>query len=48
MLQLCVAAELGMSLARLNQEITPEELLIWDAFFAIRSEEREKALKRKR
>jgi hypothetical protein len=48
MLQLCVAAELGMSLARLNQEVTPEELLIWDAFFAIRSEEREKAMKRRR
>jgi hypothetical protein len=48
MLQLCVAAELGMSLARLNQEVTPEELLIWDAFFAVRNEEREKALKRRR
>ena len=48
MLQLCVAAELGMSLARLNQEVTPEELLIWDGFFAVRSEEREKALKRRR
>jgi hypothetical protein len=49
MLQLCVAAELGMSLARLNQEVTPEELLIWDAFFTVRNEEREKeALKRRR
>jgi hypothetical protein len=48
MLQLCVAAELGMSLARLNQEVTPEELLICDAFFAVRSEEREKAMKRRR
>ena len=48
MLQLCVAAELGMSLARLNQEVTPEELLIWDAFFVVRNEEREKAMKRRR
>jgi len=48
MLQLCVAAELGMSLARLNQEVTPEELLIWDAFFTGRNEEREKAMKRRR
>lgn len=48
MLQLCVAAELGMSLARLNQEVTPEELLIWDAFFTVRSEEREKVPKRRR
>jgi hypothetical protein len=48
MLQLGVARELGMSLARLNQEVTPEELTIWSCYFSIQNEEQEKAMRRKR
>lgn len=48
MLQLGVAKELGYSLAKLNQEVTLEELLVWSAYFQIQNEEQEKAMKRRR
>ncbi len=48
MLQLGVAKELGMSLAKLNQEVTPEELILWSCYFFIQNEEQEKAMKRHR
>jgi hypothetical protein len=48
MLQLGIAKELGMSLAKLNQEITPEELIIWSLYFEIQNENQEKAMKRRR
>lgn len=48
MLQLGIAKELGMTLARLNQEVTPEELIIWSLYFEIQNEEQEKAMKRRR
>ena len=37
-----------MSLAKLNQEITPEELIIWSLYFEIQNENQEKAMKRRR
>lgn len=45
-LQLGVAKELGYSLAKLNQEITLEELLIWSAYFDLLNEEQEAAMKK--
>lgn len=48
MLRLGVAKELGYTLARLNHEITLEELLIWSAYFDLQNEEREQQLKRRR
>jgi hypothetical protein len=48
MLQLGIAKELSMSLAKLNQEITPEELIIWSLYFEIQNENQEKAMKRRR
>jgi hypothetical protein len=48
MLQLGIAKELGMSFAKLNQEITPEELIIWSLYFEIQNENQEKAMKRRR
>jgi hypothetical protein len=48
LLQLGVAKELGYSLARLNQEVTLEELLIWSSYFDLQNEEQERRLKRKR
>jgi hypothetical protein len=43
-----VAKELGYSLARLNAEITLEELLIWSSYFEIQNEEQERQMKRRR
>lgn len=48
MLQLNVAHELGYTLARLNQEMTLEELLIHSAYLELRNEEQEKRMKRRR
>jgi hypothetical protein len=48
LLQLGVAKELGYSLAKLNQEVTLEELLIWSGYFDIQNEEQERRMKRKR
>ena len=48
LLQLAVAKELGYSLARLNAEVTMEELLIWSSYFDLLNEEQERRLKRRR
>jgi hypothetical protein len=43
-----VAKELGYTLARLNQEVTLEELLVWSAYFELQNEEQERQIKRRR
>jgi hypothetical protein len=48
LLQLGVAKELGYSLARLNAEVTMEELLIWSTYFDLLNEEQERRMKRRR
>jgi hypothetical protein len=48
LLQLGIAKELGYSLARLNQEVTMEELLLWSCYFDLQNEEQEKSMKRRR
>jgi hypothetical protein len=48
LLQLGVAKELGYTLARLNQEVTLEELLIWSSYFELQNEEQERQMKRRR
>ena len=48
MAELVVANELKMSLARLKQEMTPEELWLWLAFYELRNDEQEKQLKKAR
>jgi len=48
LLQLGIAKELGYSLARLNQEVTMEELLLWSAYFELQNEEQERRMKRRR
>jgi hypothetical protein len=48
LLQLGIAKELGYSLARLNQEVTMEELLLWSAYFDLQNEEQERRMKRRR
>jgi hypothetical protein len=48
LLQLGVAKELGYSLAKLNQEVTLEELLIWSSYFEIQNEEQDRKLKQRR
>jgi hypothetical protein len=48
LLQLGVAKELGYSLARLNAEVTMEELLIWSSYFELLNEEQERRMKRRR
>jgi len=48
LLQLGVAKELGYSLARLNAEVTMEELMIWSAYFDLTNEEQERRMKRRR
>lgn len=47
-LQLGVAKELGLTLSRLNQEVTMEELLIWSAYFDLLNEEQEQQMKKAR
>ena len=41
-----VAKELGMSLRRLLDEVTEEELLLWSAYFGHLNAEQEKAMKK--
>jgi hypothetical protein len=48
MLQLGIAKELGYSLARLNAEVTMEELLIWSSYFELLNEEQERRMKQRR
>jgi hypothetical protein len=48
LLQLGVAKELGYSLARLNQEVTLEELLIWSSYFELQNEQQERRMKQRR
>jgi hypothetical protein len=48
LLQLGVAKELGYTLARLNQEVTLEELMMWSAYFDLQNEEQERQMKRRR
>lgn len=43
-----VAKELGMTLARLLAETTPEEILGWSAYFAILNEEHERRMEQAR
>jgi polyphosphate kinase 2 (PPK2 family) len=43
-----VAKELGYSLARLNQEVTMEELLLWSCYFDLQNEEQELRMKQRR
>ena len=43
-----VAKELGMSLRRLLDEVTEEELLLWSAYFGHLNEEQDKAMKKAR
>jgi hypothetical protein len=39
---------LGYTLARLNQEVTLEELMMWSVYFEIQNEEQERQMKRRR
>jgi hypothetical protein len=48
LLQLGIAKELGYSLARLNQEVTLEELLIWSSYFELQNEEQDRRMKQSR
>jgi len=48
LLQLGVAKELGYTLARLNNELTLEELLLWSSYFELQNEEQERQMKRRR
>ena len=41
-----VAKELGMTLRRLLDEVTEEELLLWSAYFGYLNAEQDKAMKR--
>ena len=41
-----VAKELGMSLRRLLEEVTEEELLLWSAYFGYLNDEQEAAMKK--
>jgi len=51
MAELVVAEKLSKTLGELREQITPEELWLWFAFYEIRSDEERKAMeqaKRKR
>jgi len=41
-----VAKELGMTLHRLLNEVTEEELLLWSAYFGYLNDEQDKAMKK--
>ena len=41
-----VAKELGVSLRRLLEEVTEEELLLWSAYFGYLNDEQDKAMKK--
>ena len=47
-LQLGVAKELDYTLAKLNSELTMEELLLWSAYFELSNDEQEAAMRRRR
>jgi len=47
-LQLAIAKELGYTLAKLKQELTLEELLLWSSYFDLQNEEQERRLKQRR
>jgi len=44
MLSFGVAKELGMTVQQLHQNITPEELLGWSAYFGILNQEQNEAM----
>ena len=44
MLSFGVAKELGMTVQQLHQNVTPEELLGWSAYFAILNQEQNEAM----
>jgi hypothetical protein len=46
MLSLGIAKELGYTLSRLWAEVTPQELLLWSAYFAQLNEEQEVAIQK--
>ena len=48
LLQFAVAKELGMTLTRLRQEMTLEELLGWSAYFEYVNDKQKRAMKRGR
>jgi hypothetical protein len=48
MLQLSIAKELGITLAKLTDEMTYEELMLWNTFYQIEKEEADKESKRRR
>ncbi len=41
-----VAKELGISLRRLLEEVTDEELLLWSAYFGYLNDEQDAAMKK--
>jgi prephenate dehydratase len=41
-----VAKELGMSLTRLRQEMTPQELWLWMLFFDFQGAQQQEAMKK--
>ena len=48
LLSLGVAKELGITLSRLWNEVTEEELIIWSLYFQHLNKEQEKAMKKAR
>ena len=44
MLSMGVAKELGYTLSKLWAEMTPEELLLWSAYFGVLNRQQEKQL----
>lgn len=46
MLSFGVAKELGYTLTRLWEEVTPEELMLWSAYFQVLNEDQEEALRK--
>jgi hypothetical protein len=46
-LQIGVAKELGYTLAKLNREMTLEELFLWSTYFELYNEEQEAEIKRR-
>ena len=45
MLSFGVAKELGYTLTRLWAEVTPEEIILWSAYFGYLNKQQEKAMK---
>lgn len=48
MLSLGVAKELGYTLSKLWEETTPEELMLWSAYFQVLNEDQEESLRKAR